>query len=218
MNELYQFPNLRYSVKGKYPSTISDDGWSMDYTHVMILFNLLCAYPYRRVLEIGSHRGFSTTAFIEAISMGCSFEVHLCDTEFKQSVYEICKGYNQIHMHRMRSAQYLASAGKFDFALLDGSHIMEDVEDEFEYLSMNDISTLLLHDTCTQNLPQNMTTPWYDGPLLLKNKLMASPNWLCIEDTSYRKGEQTERGLLLATKNVCVYNQAVRVFDNFSKL
>ena len=45
--------NLRYSIKQKYPSTFSDDGWGMDNTHVMILFNLLLAYPYEKVLEVG---------------------------------------------------------------------------------------------------------------------------------------------------------------------
>lgn len=215
MKKNNQFPNLRYSIKDKYPPTISYDGWGMDYTHVMILFNLLCAYPYKRVLEIGSHMGFSTTAFIEAINVGCTFEVHLCDNNFKPSIYTICEGYRQIYLHKMRSVEYLTFADKFDFALLDGSHIAEDVEDEFEYLSMNNVSTLLLHDTCTQNLPQNQSTPWYDGPLLLKNKLVASPNWLCVEDAYYRVGEQTERGLLLATKNAYIYNQAVKIFDNF---
>ena len=37
----------------------------------------------------------------------------------------------------MKSVEYLKDAPQFDFALLDGSHISEDVQDEFEYLSMN---------------------------------------------------------------------------------
>ena len=99
--------------------------------------------------------------------------------------------------------------------MLDGSHISEDVEDEFEYLSMNDVQTLLLHDTCTQLLPQNQHTPWFDGPMLLKHKLLASPDWLCVEDALFREGEQTERGLFLATKVPYIYNQAIRIFENF---
>lgn len=214
MNQ-YCFPNLSYSIKDKYPSTVNNDGWGMDETHVMILYNLLFSYPYKRVLEIGSHRGFSTTAFLEAIHNGCSFEVHLCDIDFKPSVYEICKGYHQVHLHKMRSVDFLATAKTFDFVLLDGSHISEDVEDEFEYLSMNDVQTLLLHDTCTQLLPQNQHTPWFDGPMLLKHKLLASPDWLCVEDALFREGEQTERGLFLATKVPYIYNQAIRIFENF---
>ena len=187
----------------------------MDNTHVMILFNLLLAYPYKKVLEVGSHRGFSTTAFIEAINMGCTFEVHLCDTNFEKSVYDICEGYKQISLHNMRSVDYLATAEHIDFALLDGSHIAEDVEDEFEYLSMNDIQSVLLHDTCTQTLPQNKDKPWFDGPLFLKNKLMASPNWLCVEDAFPRKGELTERGLFFATQNISIYNKANKIFKTF---
>ena len=215
MNKKMIFPNLRYSIRDKYPSTISDDGWGMDYSHVMILFNLLLVYPYKRVLEIGSHRGYSTTAFIEAIKLGCTFEVHLCDIDFKDSVIELCKGKNNVYMHNMRSADYLPASGAFDFVLLDGSHIAEDVEVEFEYLSMNGITSLLLHDTCTQNLPQNKMTPWYDGPLFLKNRLLASPDWLCVEDSSLRKGERTERGLFFATKSAYIFKRSKIVFNKF---
>lgn len=118
----------------------------------------------------------------------------------------------------MRSVDYLATAEHIDFALLDGSHISEDVEDEFEYLSMNDIQSVLLHDTCTQTLPKNKDKPWFDGPLFLKNKLMASPNWLCIEDAFHRKGEQTERGLFFAIQNIYCYTQAIKVFNCFNSL
>lgn len=213
--EDFTFPNLRYSIKQKCPSTISDDGWGMDNTHVMILFNLLLAYPYKKVLEVGSHRGFPTMAFIEAINMGCTFEVHFCDTNFEKSVYDICEGYKQIYLHNMRSVDYLAIAEYIDFALLDSSHISEDVEDEFEYLLMIDIQSVLLHDTCTQTLPQNIDKPWFDGPLFLKHKLMAFPNWLCIADAFHRKGEQMERGLFFATQNVYIYNQANKIFKIF---
>lgn len=68
----------------------------------------------------------------------------------------------------MKSVEYLKDAPQFDFALLDGSHISEDVQDEFEYLSMNKTPTYLLHDVNTQLLSESKNTPWYDGPMLLK--------------------------------------------------
>ena len=213
MTKQNMVPFLSYSLEREYPSVITNDGWGMDYTHVMILYNLLMANPYKRVLEIGSHNGYSTTAFVEALKRGASFEVHLCDIGFMDSVREICRGYDQIKLHQTRSVDYLATAGKFDFALLDGSHIAEDVEDEFEYLSMNGCRSLLLHDTRTQLLPQNRDKPWFDGPLLLKNKLLASPDWMTIEDSASRPGEETERGLLFATRNVDEYHNVVEIFN-----
>ena len=206
-------PYLSYSIRREYPAVVTDDGWGMDYTHVMLLYNLLMATPYRRVLEVGSHTGYSTTAFVEALKHGASFEVHLCDIGFEDSVRNLCRKCSNITLHQMRSVDYLATAGKFDFALLDGSHIAEDVEDEFEYLSMNGCRSFLLHDTCTQLLPQNRNKPWFDGPLLLKNKLLASPDWLTVEDSVPRNGEETERGLLFATRNVAEYHKALEIFN-----
>jgi len=211
------FPHLYYSITDKYPQTITDDGWSMDERHVMILFNLLQAYPYKKVLEIGSHYGYSTTAFLEAIMNGCNFEVHLCDQCFKGSILDLCGRFNNVFTHQMRSEIYLANSTRFDFVLLDGSHISEDVEDEFEYLSLYGTTSILLHDTCTQNLPENKNTPWYDGPLLLKNKLLSSQDWLCIEDNKKRDGEMTERGLFFATKSPYIYSKSIEVFSYWSK-
>ena len=105
MTKQNMVPFLSYSIERDYPSVITNDGWGMDYTHVMILYNLLMANPYKRVLEIGSHNGYSTTAFVEALKRGASFEVHLCDIGFMDSVREICRGYDQIKLHQTRSVR-----------------------------------------------------------------------------------------------------------------
>lgn len=113
-----------------------------------------------------------------------------------------------IILHELTFSEYLPNVPKFDLVPLDGSHIAEDVEDEFEYLCLNGIETLILHDVNTQLLPENKDNPWYDGPMFLKQKLMTSPDWRCIEDSFFRLGEKTERGLFLATTKFKIYEKA----------
>jgi hypothetical protein len=118
-----------------------------------------------------------------------------------------------VFLHECNSADYLTDAPKFDLAFLDGSHIAEHVQDEFEFLSMNATETYLLHDTQTQLLPEFEKTPWFDGPLFISDKLKSSPDWLCLEDAVDRKGELTKRGMFFATKSPCQYMRARKIFD-----
>lgn len=211
---------MSYNLYTKYRETHCNKDWAMDLRHVMILYNILLINKYKRVLEIGSHYGYSTTAFLEALNIGCTFEVHLCDINFMDSVKQICEQSrlsNLIFLHEERSVDFLKNAPLFDFALLDGSHIAEDVEDEFEYLSMNGTKSYLLHDTHTQLLPESKNTPWYDGPMLLMNKLQASPDWFCLIDNIHRENEQTERGICFATREKEIYAQAKEIFKFWRK-
>lgn len=206
-----------YSFKDLYPKISNEDGWGIDIRHVYILYNILLSCSFKRVLEIGTHNGFSTTAFIEATKRNAIDEIHLCDICFSEHIKDICSIYSNIELHEMKSVEYLKNAPQFDFVLLDGSHISEDVQDEFEYLSMNKTSTYLLHDVNTQLLPESKETPWYDGPMLLKNRLLSSDKWFCIEDSLFRDYEKTERGLFFATKDRQKYLQALSCFNYWRK-
>lgn len=129
----------------------------------------------------------------------------------------MCRKY-KIETHEMRSSEYLPVAPRFDFVLLDGSHISEDVQDEFEYLSLNHTDTYLLHDTNTQLLPESTNTPWFDGPLFLMNKLKSSKDWFWIGDCKERRDERTNRGIFFATKNARYYYIAKDIFNYWSSL
>lgn len=205
-----------YDIRSKYDWIPNEDSWGMDYRHILILHNILLFHSFTRVLEVGTHYGLSTTAFIEANHIrNKKLEIHLCDIKFENSAKMLCREDCMVQFHEMKSSIYLPDAPKFDCALLDGSHIAEDVEDEFEYLCLNGIDTLILHDVNTQLLPENKDTPWYDGPMFLKQKLVTSPDWFCLEDSLFRKGEKTERGLFFATTKKIVYDYASKFFKYF---
>jgi cephalosporin hydroxylase len=215
------YPNNYYPLIKKYGKYIAEPEWAIDARHVMILYNLLLVYPYKRVLEIGSHYGVSTTAFVEALNQGASFKTFICDICFLDSVKELCQSLissGQVQLNERKSSEYLLNAQKFDLALLDGSHIAEHVQDEFELLSLNSTQTYILHDTRTQLLPESKETPWYDGPLRIAEKLAASPDWLCIEDSIDRKGELTKRGFFFATRDIGLYRKATEIFNYWTNI
>ena len=207
-----------YQIGKIYPEITNQDGWGLDIRHIFILYNIILTSNFKRVLEIGTHNGLSTTAFIEAIKRNKIKELHLCDINFSSYIRNVILNFSNIIPHEMKSVSFLENAPHFDFVLLDGSHIAEDVQDEFEYLSMNRTCTYLLHDVNTQLLPESKHTPWYDGPMLLKNRFIASSDWFCVEDSLFREGEKTERGLFLATKDRNVYTQAKLCFDYWSDI
>lgn len=202
-----------YNIARKYPDALEHSEWAMDFRHVLVIYNVICACKFNRIIEVGSHFGFSTTAFVEALKKGALFDFHVCDIKIEKSVRDLsmmCR----MQIHECKSTTAIRSYGPFDLAVLDGSHISEDVEDEFELLSMHSTGTYILHDSNTQLLPESSQTPWYDGPLFLKNKLMASPDWMCVEDCKYRIGERTDRGLFIATRRKDVYESALSVISD----
>ena len=189
--------------------------WAIDIRHVMILYNLLLVADFGRVLEIGTHMGASTAAFLKAQGKK-GFQLHLCDLSFEPHIKKICANSataEKIFLHECASAEYLADAPCFDFAFLDGSHIAEHVMNEFELLSMNGIDSILLHDHRTQLLSNFKDKPWFDGAYFLSERLRHSRNWYCVEDMGRRENELTDRGLFFATKrqDLCRLMRAIFV-------
>lgn len=192
--------------------------WAIDVRHVMILYNLLLVADFGRVLEIGTHMGASTAAFLKA-QCRKHFELHLCDLSFKSHIRRLCDdgvAAGRIFLHECPSVEYLSEAPCFDFVFLDGSHIAEHVMNEFELLSMNGIDSILLHDHRTQLLSDFKDKPWFDGAYFLSERLRHSRNWYCVEDVMQRQNELTDRGLFFATKRQDLYKMMRAVFDEIS--
>lgn len=182
----------------------------------MLLYNVLCADSFKRVIEIGSHFGVSTTAFVQAQRRYRGYELHVCDIEIRATVREMCADSirsGRTALHEKTSWAFLSKAPSCDFVLLDGSHIAEHVQDEFELLSAKGLRTIVLHDTQTQFLPESAETPWFDGPPRIADRLRHSVDWLSLEDRLRRPGEMTQRGFFLATRDVRIYRLAQRAFQ-----
>ncbi|WP_321418950.1 class I SAM-dependent methyltransferase [uncultured Desulfobacter sp.] len=219
-SSLCVFPELSFPLLEAFPDIFQKPDWAMDLRHVMMLYNLLCAAPFRCVIEIGSHYGVSTSAFVQAQHRR-EFEFHICDVKVHSTVRNmnangIAKGLTVVH--EKTSWEFLSRAPKFDFVLLDGSHIAEHVQDEFELLSAIGLRTIALHDTRTQFLPESAATPWFDGPPRIAEKLSCSTDWLSVEDAQRRAGELTHRGFFLATRDIHVYRLARQSFEHWASV
>ncbi len=203
-----------FKISKKNPLAYSHKGWGVDIRHIMILYNLLLLGKFQNVLEVGVHMGASASAFVEA-QRRCGYDLHLCDIKIEPHIRKLYG--NNCFIHECKSTKCLQSIHDCDFVFLDGSHIAEDVMDEFELLSIKGVRNILLHDHKTQLLPAYKNQPWFDGPLLLSERLRNSPSWHCVEDICFRYGEETERGLFFSTKDDDIYKMACQVFNSISK-
>lgn len=210
-----------YNFIKKYSFLYKNPSWAIDIRHLMILYNILMNINLKRVIEIGSHYGVSSTAFIETLKIKKNIEIHFCDTKITKTLKLISKEgmlSGNIFLHEEDSLSFLKNKIKFDFAFIDSFHISEQTIGEFELLSSIGIKNIMLHDTNTENSTNIDNALFFDGPPIIANRLKSSPQWHCIEDKIERNLENTERGLFFATQDIEIYRTAKKIFHYWSKI
>lgn len=180
---------------------IPTGSWGIDARHRDWLRAELLTGRYRRVLEIGSHKGYSTAAFLDALAAGMVDEVHLCEPSPTPELLELIKGKSGVTLHRERSLDLLGRDCRWDLVFLDGDHSARVVTKEAELLIAARVPAVFAHDTAAAG-----RYPRCEGPALLK-ALFTAAGYRCTEDAAFRPGERTDRGMLLATTTSS--NQAV---------
>lgn len=186
---------------------------AMDRRHIFMLHDILCGYPFKSALEIGSFNGASSTAFVEAANAGKLGRATFCDVQVTHSLMCVannCRNPNRVRITREVSWSLLESAEDFDFVLVDANHDLESVTPEVKQLLRRRPLCVMAHDT-------NATAagfPLCEGAALLKNTFMKLPGYYCIEDAKAREGERTERGLFFATTDPALLDLATQVFSN----
>lgn len=192
----------------------------MDERHVFIVHDILKAWPFQNALELGSFWGASTTAFVEAINSGSEMVATICEVNHAESLANVvgnCKQPAQIRRTRDLSWDVLASLEHFDFVLVDANHDLESVSREIKPLLVRRPLCIMAHDT-------NATVAGYpkcEGAALLKKTITELPGYFGtplyqgIEDCKERPGEETERGLFLATTEPHLFRAAKAVFEKW---
>lgn len=148
---------------------------------------------YRRVLEIGSHMGYSTTAFLDALEAGKVDEVHLCEPNPTPELLRLIDGKRGVTLHRERSIKLLANDCRWDLVFVDGDHSLRTVTKEAELLIAARVPAVFAHDTASSG-----RYPRCEGPAILRAEFTAA-GYHCEEDAEFRLGERTDRGMMLAT-------------------
>ena len=176
----------------KYPLP-QGHSWAIDARHRDWLRAELLTWRHRRVLEIGSHRGYSTQAFIDAMQAGAVDEVHLCEPSPTPELLAMIADRPGVTLHRERSVDLLRDDCRWDLVFVDGDHSVRTVTKEAELLIAARVPAVFAHDTASAG-----RYPRCEGPALLKDAFTAA-GYHCTEDAEFRPGERTDRGMMLAT-------------------
>lgn len=179
--------------------------WNADCRHVDWLKAELLSGRHRRVLEIGSFRGWSTRAFLSALAVGAVDEVHLCEPRPTTELESLLAG-RQVTLHQRRSVDLLADDGAWDLAFVDGDHSLANVAEETRLLLAARVPALFAHDTAAVAIPD------CEGPAHLKQAL-ADAGYHVYEDAVDRPGERTWRGMTFAARDRRVFVAAVAAFQ-----
>lgn len=163
--------------------------YNADARHVRWLREELQTGKYKRVLEIGCHFGYSTSAFLDALKHTLVEEVHLCDINITSQLRDTLRVYGvDVTLHECTSVELLSHDSNWDLVFLDGDHSVEAVSAEMELL--RDVPAIFLHDT-----QGHLNCP---GPPLFKERLLVDSRYKCWEDAEVRPNERTERGMFFA--------------------
>ncbi len=169
---------------------LNTDSWAIDSRHRDWIRRELLTGRYRRVLEIGSHKGYSTQAFLDALQAGAVDEVHLCEPAPTPTLLALIEGTHAV-LHRCRSVDLLAKDRRWDMVFADGSHLAEDVRPEATMLL--GVPAVFAHDVAADSRYPNC-----EGARLYL-EIFEAAGYHVIVDSSRRPGERTERGMMLAT-------------------
>jgi hypothetical protein len=211
---------LPYAFTGPYAGGLEFPETAMDKRHIFMLHEILCAWPFKSALEIGSFKGASATAFIEAINRGVglgeSGGALFCDVSVSDSLIEVvtsCRYPDRVRITPQPSWAVLDSAEDYDFVFVDAAHDLDSVSVEIKKLLRRRPLCVMAHDT-------NATAAGYskcEGAQLLRETFMKQAGYRCIEDCVKRSGERTDRGLFLATHGD-LFDLATAAFAKYQEM
>lgn len=213
-------PLTPYTFEGPYSQCYAVPAMAMDRRHVYLIHDILKAWPFRNVLELGSWMGASSTAFVEAINAGADMVATFCDVSPTDSLWDVvgnCRVPERVRVTADKSWEVLESAEEYDLVLVDANHDIESVRPELERLAVRRPTCILAHDTsATRN-----GYPKAEGAAMLAHELKTTWGYRwgyrCIEDSENRPGEETHRGLLFATNEPGLHRLAMRAFDQWAR-
>lgn len=189
----------------------AEPGWCIDRRHLFLLYNLLLARPFARVLEIGCYKGYSSTAFVQAINAGQPFAAEFCDIQIQPSLRKVlatCQHPERIVIHQRSSHDLLAGPanGPYDLVFVDGNHRLEAVGPEIVELLKRQTPCIVAHDTAA-------STAGYtdcEGAHYLKKAVQYEPGYYCLEDCEPRPDEATHRGFFVGVRENLELFEVVR--------
>jgi len=163
---------------------------AMDERHIEALHQAVLTARPLVVAEIGSYKGHSTVAFLEAMEHHF-FYLHLFEPYPTPELLALIHGRLNVHLHTTPIWQ---SPLRPDFVFIDGDHGVPALAD-LAFCLARGVRTIAMHDT---NGHSCGLTPFGSEAAACLLKEMPDRDW--VEDLQQRHGEWTQRGFGISTK------------------
>jgi hypothetical protein len=178
-----------------------DSMMAMDEMHIQLLFLAATLETTREkskrvAVEIGSYRGASTAALIEALNQGYFGHLHVIEikpTETLRKILAMAKDSSRVTLHTQASWDLDITAA--DFVFIDGDHKWPAVADTLRAITWG-AEVIAMHDS--ESWPQIPGT-W--GAKLAAKCLREMPARTVFEDCQLRGGMQTQRGFIVSASS-----------------
>lgn len=182
-----------------YRFTLCGSTAPMDEMHIHMLREALRkSKPNHVAVEIGSWRGASTSAFIDAINCGELGHLHIIETRPKPELYQVialCQKPECITLHTNPSWDLESPIRKADFVFIDGDHKWAALADTLQAMAWG-AETICIHDT---HAWPEVPDCW--GAHTAANILRRAVGRSFVEDKEDRPSTLTRRGLLISTRD-----------------
>lgn len=191
-------PTMKTFDDAPYQFTHHPNGWDTDDMHIHALHAAACldlgVSPGARIaVEVGSFRGKSTAALIEALNKGFLDHLHIVEVKPTESLRQVIALANDPAAVTLHTQPFWdIDIGPISFAFIDGDHRWPAVADTLRALSLG-ARVIALHDT--QAWPR-MADLWGSHLAAKTLKQFADRSW--IEDAADRPGLRTFRGFLVS--------------------
>ena len=178
----------------KYPHS-GDKEWSMDDRHIYMLHQeAISEWEGSRVaVEIGSFKGRSTTALVEALNMGKLDHLHIIEIDIKKELLDVLKmavDQTKITIHTTPACN--TTITRADFVFIDGNHDWWAVSDTLRAVAWG-AKVICMHDTSA--FPR-MKGCWGSHHAAQAMKIAKGRTWK--EDCADRPTEDTWRGFAVS--------------------
>jgi hypothetical protein len=177
----------------------------MDAVHVKLIYEFLMAARPRSVMELGCFDGFSTSAIVQAKADGAAIEMICVDREIRPSLFKIVRrARTGWQLWQTDSRIALEQSAVTDVLMLDTDHDIETTKSEADIFLRRGWPTVIAHDCGEKG--------GCPGPQWLFAHLRTSSYWRVFCDDKQRDGMRTDRGLMLATRDMRVTDIARPLF------
>ncbi|TVQ98342.1 MAG: class I SAM-dependent methyltransferase [Desulfovibrionales bacterium] len=168
--------------------------WNMDPPHIQVLYELAMLPDLETVVEIGSFRGASTSAFIQAQKDGAEFHLHVVEVKVRPQLRQVLDAVSDSRWTVYTEPIQNITIPAPDLMLIDGDHGAPAVVDTLAALCLG-TRIIVMHDSQT-HVAVTEKNHW--GAHLAAKLLKQHPDRDWWEDCRPRPGMLTERGLLVS--------------------